>query len=100
VDDLVDGIYLVTQSDLRKPVTISASELITVEKLVATAMQVSGKKVQVKYIDGPVGVQARILDKSRLHSLGWTAKYSFEQGLTRTYAWIDEQVKQSELANA
>jgi nucleoside-diphosphate-sugar epimerase len=100
VDDLVDGIYLVMQSDNRAPVTISASELITVEKLVATAMQVSGKKVQVSYIDGPVGVQARIFDKSRLHSLGWVAQYTFAEGLARTYAWIDEQVKQAELADA
>jgi len=100
VDDLVDGIYLVIQSDIRKPVTISSSELVSVEKLVNTAMQVSGKTVQAKYIDGPVGVQARILDKSRLHSLGWVAKYNFAEGLARTYAWINEQVKQSELTDA
>jgi GDP-D-mannose 3',5'-epimerase len=100
VDDLVDGIYLVTQSDLRKPVTISASELVTVEKLVSTAMQVSGKDLQVKYIDGPVGVEARILDKSRLHSLGWKAMVPFAEGLARTYAWIEEQVRESELANS
>jgi len=100
VDDLVDGIYLVIQSDIRKPVTISSSELVSVEKLVNTAMQVSGKTVQAKYIDGPVGVQARILDKSRLHSLGWVAKYNFAEGLARTYAWINEQVKQLELINA
>jgi len=97
VDDLVDGIYLLTQSNVREPVTIGSSELITVDQLVATAMQVSGKKVQVKHIEGPVGVRARILDKSRIHSLGWAAKYSFAEGLAQTYAWIDEQVKQPEL---
>jgi GDP-D-mannose 3',5'-epimerase len=99
VDDLVDGIYMLTQSNVREPVTIGSSELVTVDQLVTAAMQVSGKKVQVRHIVGPVGVQARILDKSRIHSLGWVAKYTFAEGLARTYAWIDEQVKQSEQAH-
>ena len=96
VDDLVDGIYILTQSNVREPVTIGSSELVTVDQLVTTAMHVSGKKVQVKHVEGPVGVQARILDKSRIHSLGWVAKYTFAEGLAPTYAWIDDQVKQSE----
>ncbi len=97
VDDLVDGIFMLTQSNVREPVTIGSSELITVDQLVATAIHVSGKKVQVRYIEGPVGVQARILDKSRIHSLGWVAKNSFANGLAKTYTWIDEQIKQSEM---
>ena len=47
----------------------------------------------LKHIHGPVGVQARILDKSRIHSLGWKAKVSFEDGLAQTYTWIKEQVE-------
>lgn len=92
VDDLVDGIYLLMQSDLREPVTIGSSEFVTVDELVATAIKISGKKIRVKHIDGPVGVQARILNKDRIHSLGWTTKFSFEDGLKCTYPWIVAQV--------
>jgi nucleoside-diphosphate-sugar epimerase len=95
VDDLVDGIYLLTQSNLGEPVTIGSSQLVSVNELVQTAIKISGKRINVEHVDGPVGVQARILDKSRIHSLGWRAQTSFEEGLARTYAWIEEQVNQT-----
>ena len=81
------------QSDMRLPVTIGSSEFVTVDELAATAIKISGKDLNVKHIEGPVGVQARILDKKRIQSMGWSAKVSFEDGLRTTYAWIEEQVK-------
>jgi nucleoside-diphosphate-sugar epimerase len=100
VDDLVNGIYLLMQSGMCEPVTIGPSELITVDELTAMAIKVSCKKIRVRYIEGPVGVQARILDKCRIHSLGWSEKYSFEKGMERTYAWIDEQVTRAKLTQS
>ena len=96
VDDLVDGIYLLMQSDMRMPVTIGSSEFVTVDELAATAIQISGKKIEVKHIEGPVGVQARILDKTRIQSMGWKTKVNFEDGLAQTYAWIEKQIENSD----
>ena len=93
VDDLVEGVFLLMQSDMREPVTIGSSEFVSVAKLVDTAIKASGKTINIQYVEGPVGVQARILDKSRIHSLGWGTKFSFDQGLGRTYTWIEKQVK-------
>jgi len=93
IDDLVDGIFMLMHSDMRQPVTIGSSEFVTVDELAATAIKISGKDLNVKHIEGPVGVQARILEKKRIQSMGWKAKVSFEEGLTTTYAWIEEQVK-------
>jgi nucleoside-diphosphate-sugar epimerase len=95
VDDLVDGIYLLMQSDMRKPVTIGSTEFVTVNQLADTAIKISGKQINVKHIDGPVGVQARILDKTRIHSMGWRAKVPFADGLKQTYGWIEKQVEKS-----
>ena len=36
-----------------------SSEYVTVDELVKTAIEVSGKKIHKKYVEGPVGVQAR-----------------------------------------
>ena len=83
------------QSDMREPVTIGSSEFVTVDQLAATAIKISGKQISVNHIDGPVGVQARILDKTRIQSLGWQAKVSFDEGLEKTYAWIETQVANS-----
>ena len=95
VDDLVDGIYMLMQSDMQEPVTIGSSELVTVDELVATAIEIAGKKLSINHIDGPVGVQARILDKTRIHAMGWKTQYTFKEGLAKTYAWIEEQVRNS-----
>lgn len=99
VEDLVDGIYLLMQSDCREPVTIGTTEFTTVDELVERVSEAAGKKIQINHIDGPVGVQARILNKDRIHGLGWQAKYSFREGIAITYAWIDEQVKNSGLVS-
>jgi GDP-D-mannose 3',5'-epimerase len=93
VDDLVEGVYLLMHSDLEGPVNIGGSEYVTVDELVQTVIGVSGKKIHVKYVEGPVGVQARNFSKERIHSLGWEAKVSLKEGIERTYPWIEMQVK-------
>jgi len=93
VDDLVDGIYTLMQSDLEGPVNIGSDERVTVDELVRTVIEVSGKEIHKQYVEGPVGVQARNFSKARIHSLGWGAKVSLKKGITRTYLWIEEQVK-------
>jgi len=93
VDDLVDGIYTLMQSDLEGPVNIGSDERVTVADLVRTVIEVSGKKLHVRYVPGPVGVHARNFSKARIESLGWEAKYSLKEGIARTYPWIEAQVR-------
>jgi len=93
VDDLVDGIYTLMQSDLEGPVNLGSDERVTVAELVRTVIEVSGKRVNVKYVPGPVGVHARNFSKARIKSLGWRAKVSLKEGIALTYPWIETQVK-------
>lgn len=93
VDDMVDGIYLLMHSDLEGAVNIGSPEYNTVNELVDTVAQVSGKKVNIKHIDGPVGVQSRNFSNERIYSLGWRAKNSLKDGIEKTYPWIQDQVK-------
>ena len=65
------------------------------DELVSTVAEVAGKEIHKNYIEGPVGVQARNFDKARIKSLGWGATTSLKEGITRTYEWIDEQVRQA-----
>jgi len=93
VSDLVDGIYTLMQSDLEGPVNLGSEERVTVADLVRTVIEVSGKEMNVQHVEGPVGVQARNFSKARIQSLGWEVKVSLREGIERTYAWIEEQVK-------
>jgi GDP-D-mannose 3',5'-epimerase len=92
VDDLVDGIYALMQSDLEGPVNLGTDERVTVADLVRTVIEVSGKRLNVKYVPGPVGVHVRNFSKARIKSLGWEAKVSLREGIGRTYGWISAQV--------
>ena len=93
VDDLVEGVYMLMQSDLEGPTIIGSDEYVTVDELVQTVIGVCGKEIHVKYVEGPVGVQARNFSKARIHSLGWKAKVSVKEAIGLTYPWIEVQVK-------
>jgi len=93
VDDLIAGVYLLMQSDLEGPTIIGGDEYVTVDELVQTVIDISGKEIHIQHVEGPVGVQARNFSKARIHSLGWEAKVSLKEGIARTYPWIEAQVK-------
>jgi nucleoside-diphosphate-sugar epimerase len=93
VDDLVEAVYALMQSDLEGPTNIGSDEYVTVDELVQTVIHVSGKEVDIEHVEGPVGVQARNFDKSKIKSLGWEARISLKKGIERTYRWIEEQVE-------
>jgi len=92
VSDMIEGIYMLMKSDLEGPVNIGSEEYVKVEELVKTVIEVSGKNVNIQYVEGPMGVQARNFTKTCIRSLGWEAKVSLKEGISMTYAWIEEQV--------
>ena len=93
VDDMVDGIYLLMQSDLEGAVNIGCPQYVSVNELVETVSKVSGVKVKVKHVKGPVGVQSRNFSNSRIYSVGWKSRFDLEAGIRKTYPWVAEQVR-------
>ena len=93
VDDMVNGIYLLMQSDLAVPANIGCPQYVTVDELAQTVIAASGKEIKIKHIPGPVGVQSRNFSNERIYALGWQPKIFLNEGVARTYAWIDAQVK-------
>jgi nucleoside-diphosphate-sugar epimerase len=93
VEDMVDGICRLMQSDLVGAVNIGSPQYVTVDELVAVVSEVAGKCVDVRYVDGPVGVQSRNFSNARIESLGWSPKYFLKDGIALTYPWIESQVK-------
>ena len=93
VDDMVDGIFRLMHSDVTVPVNIGSDEFISVNELVAAISQVAGKRVNIKHIPGPVGVQARNHRFDKITAIGWTARFSVLDGIRKTYPWIAAQVE-------
>lgn len=92
VNDMVDGIYRLMHSDLEGAVNIGCPEYYSVRELIDIVAGVAGKKINVEYIPGPVGVQSRNFSNARIYSLGWRARYSLRDGIAETYPWIERQV--------
>ncbi|MGC9361125.1 MAG: NAD-dependent epimerase/dehydratase family protein [Anaerolineae bacterium] len=67
VDDLVDGIYRLTQSDLEGACNIGCPQYVTVDELVETVARMAGKRIQIKHVEGPVGVKSRNFSNERMY---------------------------------
>jgi len=95
IDDMLEGIYLLMHSDLDVPANIGCPQYVSVKELIDTVAQVAGKKIRVKWIEGPVGVQSRNFSNAKIYSLGWKSKYSLKDGIALTYPWVSEQLNKA-----
>ena len=93
VSDMVRGIYLLMHSDMEGAVNIGAPEYVSVKELVEAVAEVAGKRINVEWVKGPVGVQSRNFSNERIYSLGWRAQVSLKEGIGQTYPWIESQVR-------
>jgi nucleoside-diphosphate-sugar epimerase len=93
IDDMVDGICRLMQSNLEGPANIGNPEYVTVDELVHTVATVAGKAIKIRHVDGPVGVQSRNFSNARIESLGWRAQWPLRRGIEVTYPWVAAQLK-------
>lgn len=94
IDDCVEGIYRLMRSDYAEPLNLGQDRMVTINELVDIVSDVAGVPVEKKHIDGPQGVRGRNSDNTRLRQvLGWEPQISLEEGLARTYQWIEMQVR-------
>jgi nucleoside-diphosphate-sugar epimerase len=54
--------------------------------------EAAGKRINVEWVKGPVGVQSRNFSNARIYTTGWRAHVSTLEGIRRTYPWIEQQV--------
>lgn len=91
IDDLIDGIVLLMHSDLKSGINIGRQEYVSVNELVNVVSDVAGKKVRIRHVEGPVGVEARNFRIDKIRGLGWKSRFSLREGIERTYPWIKAQ---------
>ena len=93
VDECVEATYRLVQSDFSGPVNIGSEEMVSINELVDIAAKVSGKKVEKNHIEGPLGVRGRNSNNDLIREkLGWDYSMTLEEGILKTYNWIDDQL--------
>jgi nucleoside-diphosphate-sugar epimerase len=95
IDDAIRGTVMLMESDWDKPINIGSERLVTIDELADIIIKISGKSIVKKYDPAaPQGVRGRNADISLARKvLGWEPRVSLEEGLTRTYKWIEMQCK-------
>jgi nucleoside-diphosphate-sugar epimerase len=96
IDDCLEGIYRLTQSDFCKPLNIGSDRMVSVDELADIIIKISGKKLSKKYdLTKPQGVRGRNSDNTlQRQILNWSPQISLEKGIERTYRWIEEKCRQ------
>jgi len=95
IDECIEAIRRLVQSDFQGPVNIGSEEMVTINKLVEIVCEVSNKKVEIIHVDGPTGVRGRNSDNTLIKKkLGWNYEMSLAQGIEKTYGWIESQIAQ------
>lgn len=94
IEDCLEGIWRLMNSDCLDPINLGSDRLVSINELADMAMKISGKSLTKKYdLDAPQGVRGRNADLSYVREhLDWEPKISLEEGLEKTYKWIEEQL--------
>ena len=94
IDECLEGTLRLTRSDWTGPVNIGSEEMVTINQLARTVMEIAGKKQSIKHVPGPLGVRGRNSDNRLIQEkLAWKPSLPLVEGLRKTYAWIEAQVK-------
>ena len=99
IDDCVEGIYRLMQSDFREPLNIGSDRMVTIGELADIIISVSGKYISKIYdFSKAQGVRGRNSDNTLSKQvLSWEPKVKLEDGIKITYSWILEQVNKDKI---
>jgi len=102
IDDCVEGLQRLMQSDHKEPLNLGQDRMISINQLVDIVAEIAGKRIRKRYnLSAPQGVRGRNSDNTRLRSvLGWQPGVTLEDGLARTYRWIEAQLRSQPSADA
>jgi GDP-D-mannose 3',5'-epimerase len=95
IDDAVKATVLLMESDYDKPINIGSDRLVTIDELADIIIKISGKTITKKYNPtAPQGVRGRNADLTLVKKvLNWQPQTTLEEGLTKTYKWIEKQIR-------
>tara|TARA_B100000035_G_C21015396_1_gene561548 strand:+ start:1163 stop:2131 length:969 start_codon:yes stop_codon:yes gene_type:complete len=93
VDECIQGSVKLLRSNFEGPLNIGSEEMVTINQLAKIAIELSGKNLSLKHVEGPLGVRGRNSDNTLIRKkLNWEPSQSLLEGMKKTYLWINKQV--------
>jgi GDP-D-mannose 3', 5'-epimerase len=94
IDECLEGVRRLMDSDITTPLNIGSDEMVSINKAAEIVMKLANKNLNIKHIEGPLGVRGRTSDNTLIKEmLGWVPSAKLEDGLAKTYEWVEEQIK-------
>ena len=99
VDDLADAVvYLLQKYNEEAIVNVGWGEDLTIRELAEIVMSAIGYTGALTFDHSkPDGTPRKLLDVSRLHSLGWHPRITLRAGIDGTYAWFKDHASDARL---
>jgi GDP-D-mannose 3',5'-epimerase len=99
IDECIEATRRLMDSDFIGPVNIGSEEMVTINGLVEIVAKVSGKAVnRIHKLDAPLGVRGRNSNNDLIREkLDWDYSMTLEEGIRKTYEWINSQVTVQQL---
>jgi nucleoside-diphosphate-sugar epimerase len=93
IDDCIEGIRRITQSNVTEPLNLGSDELTTINGLVEMVEDIAGVELRHRHnLSAPKGVNGRNSDNTLIKKLlGWAPSIRLRDGMERTYRWIHEE---------
>lgn len=93
IGDCVVGVRKLMDSDCVFPINIGSDELIAINDLAQMIIDISGKKLTIKNIEGAQGVRGRNSDNTLIKEvLGWSPSQPLKVGIEKLYKWVNKQI--------
>ncbi|HLH04411.1 MAG TPA: NAD-dependent epimerase/dehydratase family protein [Bryobacteraceae bacterium] len=94
IDDCLRGTEMITESDIREPINLGSSELVTINGLVDIVEEIAGVKLKRSYnLSAPKGVNGRNSDNMKIREyLNWEPSVRLRDGMRKTYEWIESEI--------
>jgi GDP-L-fucose synthase len=91
-DDLADAcVFLLSNYQGGGMVNVGSGEEISIRNLALLMKTVTGFNGDVVFdTSRPDGTPRKIMDNTKLHSMGWRPSLSIEDGITKMYSWLEK----------
>lgn len=99
VDDLADAaVFLMEHYDGEEIVNVGCGEDLTIAELARLIADIAGYQGQILFDSAmPDGTPRKLLDVSRLTTLGWRPRIGLREGIEQTYRWYMKHRQPSNL---
>lgn len=98
VDDLTAAcLHLMSNHDDAEPLNVGSGHAVSIRELAETIRDIVHPDVAIAFDGGAVdGTPRKVLDVSKMHALGWSARISLADGISQTYRWFLDRLAHGE----